>query len=148
MYFFMPEGQNNLGLGQSSPQELEFQKLQNSRSLPAYHTFQILPNSGYVVKYSLSPCEIPCAWPLGFSSGPGYISPCIPPLVTIQVQYYKNISHLLQSLSGQPNQNNIISPSIFPGVVCCTLAESTLPSVWLVTCSRWRGHNIAMFWWM
>ena len=42
--------------------------------------------SGNTVKYSLSPLKIPHAPPSGFPSGPGYISPCIPP-VTILVQY-------------------------------------------------------------
>ena len=43
--------------------------------------------SGYTVKYSLSPREIPWAPPSGFPSGSGYISLYIPPLVTIQTQY-------------------------------------------------------------
>ena len=43
--------------------------------------------SGYTVKYSLSPREIPRAPPKGFPSGSGYISPYIPPFVIIQIQY-------------------------------------------------------------
>ena len=43
--------------------------------------------SGYTMKYSLSPWEIPWASPSGFPSGSGYISLYIPPLVTIQIQY-------------------------------------------------------------
>ena len=43
--------------------------------------------SGYTVKYSLSPQEIPRAPPSGFPSCSGYISPYIPPLVIIQIQY-------------------------------------------------------------
>ena len=37
--------------------------------------------------YSLSPREIPWAQPSGFPSCSGYISPYIPPLVIIQIQY-------------------------------------------------------------
>ena len=44
--------------------------------------------SGYTVKYSLSPQEIPWAFPSWFPSGSGYISPYIPTRVTIQIQYY------------------------------------------------------------
>ena len=40
------------------------------------------------MKYSLSPREIPRAPPSGFPSGSGYISQYIPPLFTIQIQYY------------------------------------------------------------
>ena len=43
--------------------------------------------SGYTMKCSLSPQDIPGALPSGFPSGSGYISPYIPPLVTIQTQY-------------------------------------------------------------
>ena len=42
--------------------------------------------SGYTVKYRLSPCEIPRAPPSGFPSGSGYISQYIPPLVTVELQ--------------------------------------------------------------
>ena len=43
--------------------------------------------SGYTVKYSLSPQEIPWATPSGFPSCSGYISPYIPPLIIIQIQW-------------------------------------------------------------
>ena len=43
--------------------------------------------SGYTVKYSRSPREIPWALPFGFPLGSGYISPYIPPLISIQIQY-------------------------------------------------------------
>ena len=43
--------------------------------------------SGYTMKYCLSPQEIPRAPPLGFHSGSGNISSYTPPLVTIQLQY-------------------------------------------------------------
>ena len=43
--------------------------------------------SGYTVKYSLSPREIPRAPPSGFPLCSGHISPYIPLLVKIQTQY-------------------------------------------------------------
>ena len=44
--------------------------------------------SGYTVKYSLSPREIPRAPPSGFPVCSGYISPYIPPLYIIRIQYW------------------------------------------------------------
>ena len=47
---------------------------------------------GCTVKYSLSTHEIPHALPSGFPLSPGFISPYIPPLVIIQIQYWWNLS--------------------------------------------------------
>ena len=55
--------------------------------------------SGYTVKYSLSPREIPRAPPSGIPSCSGYISPYIPPLVIIQIQY-----DILLSVNEVPDQ--------------------------------------------
>ena len=44
------------------------------------------------VKHSLSPWEFPRAPPSGFPSCTGYISPYIPPLVIIQIQYWRDIN--------------------------------------------------------
>ena len=50
----------------------------------------LLLKSGYTVKYSLSPREIHRAPPSGFPSCSGYISPYIPHLVMIQIQYQRH----------------------------------------------------------
>ena len=62
------------------------------------------------MKYSLSPREIPRAPPSGFPSGSGYISPYIPPLVTIQTQYIVlNIGMLNLNASVLPLSKGYIS---------------------------------------
>ena len=55
--------------------------------------------SGYTVKYSLSPWEIPQTPPSGFPSCSGYISPYIPPISIIQKQYISvQMIHVFQEL--------------------------------------------------
>ena len=50
---------------------------------------------GHIVKYSLSPREIPLEPPSGFPSCSGYTSPYIPPLVKIQIQYVISNNRIL-----------------------------------------------------
>ena len=70
--------------------------------------------SGYTVKYSLSPQEIPWAPPSGFPSCSGYISPYIPPLVIIQIQYLDWFKSIAWKVFLPPNWFKINLPNVGP----------------------------------
>ena len=76
------------------------------------------------MKYSLCPQEIPRAPPSGFLSGSGYISQCIPPLVTIQIQLVKEGVRRVQYCSGALVRVYVAEQS---GVSLGTLLYSSQP---------------------
>ena len=71
------------------PVDIAIQRINSSSIDLAGRKISVLwLKSGYTMKYSLSPQEIPWASPSGLPLGSGYISLYISPLVTIQIQYF------------------------------------------------------------